>query len=74
LDRWEARWADTRIHGTTKRQVAVMFAEERPALGPLPVEPFRYYRFGERTVHLDHGWQRGVRASMNADRTWVLRL
>ena len=47
------RWADTRIHGTTKRQVAVMFAEERPALGPLPLEPFRYYRFGERTVHLN---------------------
>jgi len=53
LDRWEARWADTRIHGTTKRQVAVMFAEERPALGPLPLEPFRYYRFGDRTVHLN---------------------
>jgi transposase len=53
LDRWETHWADTRIHGTTKRQVAVMFAEERPALGPLPIEPFRYYRFGERTVHLD---------------------
>lgn len=53
LDRWEAHWADTRIHGTTKRQVAAMFAEERPALGPLPLEPFRYYRFGQRTVHLD---------------------
>ena len=53
LDRWETHWADTRIHGTTKRQVAAMFAEERPALGPLPIEPFRYYRFGERTVHLD---------------------
>jgi transposase len=53
LDRWETHWADTRIHGTTKRQVAVMFAEERPALGPLPVEPFRYYRFGDRTVHLN---------------------
>jgi transposase len=53
LDRWEDRWADTRIHGTTKRQVAAMFAEERPALGPLPLEPFRYYRFGTRTVHLD---------------------
>jgi transposase len=53
LDRWEAHWADTRIHGTTKRQVAAMFAEERPALQPLPVEPFRYYRFGLRTVHLD---------------------
>jgi transposase len=53
LDHWEAHWADTRIHGTTKRQVAAMFAEERPSLLPLPVEPFRYYQFGERTVHLD---------------------
>jgi transposase len=53
LDRWEAHWADTRIHGTTKRQVAAMFAEEQPVLGALPLEPFRYYRFGVRTVHLD---------------------
>jgi transposase len=53
LDHWEQHWADTRIHGTTKRQVAAMFAEERPALLPLPLEPFRYYQFGERTVHLD---------------------
>jgi transposase len=53
LDRWETHWADTRIHGTTKRQVAAMFAEEQPALGALPVEPFRYYRYGDRTVHLD---------------------
>jgi transposase len=53
LDHWDARWADTRIHGTTKRQVAAMFAEEQPALQPLPLEPFRYYRFGVRTVHLD---------------------
>ena len=53
LERWEERWADTRIHGTTKRQVAVMFAEEKPALGQLPLEPFRYYQYGERTVNLD---------------------
>jgi transposase len=53
LDRWDTRWADTRIHGTTKRQVAAMFAEERPALRPLPLEPFRHYQFGRRTVHLD---------------------
>ena len=53
LDHWDARWADTRIHGTTKRQVATMFAEEQPTLQPLPLEPFRYYRFGVRTVHLD---------------------
>src|SRR5918994_1348398 len=26
LDRWETHWADTRIHGTTKRQVAAMVA------------------------------------------------
>src|SRR3989442_1182884 len=39
LDRWEATWADTRIHGTTKRQVTTMFAEEKPTLLPLPVEP-----------------------------------
>jgi len=30
-----------------------MFAEERPLLVPLPVEPFRYYQYGKRTVHLD---------------------
>jgi transposase len=53
LDRWEERWADTRIHGTTKRQVAAMFAEEKPHLLPLPLTPFRYYAYGERTVHLD---------------------
>jgi len=53
LDRWDSRWADTRIHGTTKRQVAAMFAEEKPALGQLPLEPFRYYEFGKRTIHLD---------------------
>jgi transposase len=53
LDRWDAHWADTRIHGTTKRQVAAMFAEEKPHLRELPVEPFRYYQYGERTVHLD---------------------
>ncbi|PYV33541.1 MAG: IS21 family transposase [Acidobacteria bacterium] len=41
LDHWEAHWADTRIHGTTQRQVAAMFAEEKPSLLPLPLEPFR---------------------------------
>ena len=61
LDRWDARWADTRIHGTTKRQVSAMFADERPTLQPLPVAPFRYYQFGTRTVHLDGCVEVGVR-------------
>jgi hypothetical protein len=30
-----------------------MFAEERPALQSLPVEPFRYYQYGRRSVNLD---------------------
>jgi transposase len=53
LDRWEQNWADTRIHGTTKRQVAAMFAEEKPSLISLPLEPFRHYQFGDRRVNLD---------------------
>jgi transposase len=53
LDRWETTCADTRIHGTTKRQVAAMFAQEKPQLLPLPLEPFRYYQYGQRVVHLD---------------------
>jgi transposase len=72
LDHWEARWADTRIHGTTKRQVAVMFAEERPFLLPLPVEPFRYYQYGERTVHLD-GCVEVEAAYYSAPPGWISR-
>ncbi len=53
LDRWSERWADTRIHGTTKRQVAAMFSKERPYLKPLQPEPFRFYKYASRTVHLD---------------------
>jgi len=30
-----------------------MFAEEKPSLQVLPLEPFRYYQYGKRTVHLD---------------------
>ena len=73
LDHWEERWADTRIHGTTKRQVAAMFAEEKPALQPLPLEPFRYYQYGERTVHLD-GCVEVEAAYYGAPPGWIGRL
>jgi transposase len=53
LTRWNERWAATRIHGTTKRQVRAMFEEEKPFLQPLPPTCFEYYRIGERTVHFD---------------------
>jgi len=53
LQHWNERWAMTRIHGTTKRQVRAMFEEERPFLQPLPATRFEYYRILERRVHLD---------------------
>jgi len=73
LDRWEIHWADTRIHGTTKRQVAAMFAEEKPALLPLPIEPFRFYSYGQRTVHLD-GCVEVEAAYYGAPPGWIGRL
>jgi hypothetical protein len=33
--------------------VAAKFAEEKPSLKPLPLEPFRKYQFGDRRVNLD---------------------
>jgi hypothetical protein len=53
LSRWNERWASTRIHGTTKRQVRTMFEEERPHLQALPINRFEYYRTIDRIVHMD---------------------
>src|SRR5262249_49443099 len=49
-----------------------MFAEERPALLPLPLEPFRYYQFGTRTVHLD-GCAEVAAAYYGAPPGWIGR-
>lgn len=72
LDDWETRWASTRIHGTTKRQVSAMFADEKPHLLPLPVEPFRFYAYGERIVHLDGCVEVGA-AYYHAPPGWIGR-
>lgn len=53
LIEWETNVADTRIHGTTKKQVRRMFESERVALLPLPAEPFPFYDEGRRKVHRD---------------------
>jgi transposase len=50
LAHWEDRWAAPRIHGRKKRQVLAMFLEERPHLKPLPLEGFRFFKQGVRTV------------------------
>lgn len=53
LEHWETKWAAQRIHGSTKRQVEVMYQEERPMLKPLPLAGFQYFTEVERTVYDD---------------------
>jgi transposase len=54
LRAWNKRWARTRIHGTTKKQVwSVFIDEERPALKPLPDQLFQFFHIGKRKVHND---------------------
>lgn len=53
LEHWESHVADTRIHGTTCKQVAALFAKERPHLGALPATLFPCYQEARRTVGHD---------------------
>jgi Integrase core domain len=50
---WERTVADTRLHGTTRKQVAAQFELEKPALRPLPDARFPCFREVKRTVHRD---------------------
>lgn len=50
---WERTVADTRIHGTTKRQVKLLFEQERATLRPLPLEHFACFHEGKRKVNRD---------------------
>lgn len=53
LAQWESTVADRRIHGTTRRQVAALFAEEKKALLPLPPDLFPCFSEAKRSVHRD---------------------
>ena len=54
LTEWEESIADTRIHGTTKRQVGKVFVEvEKSALLPLPRERFAMFQEAQRIVSRD---------------------
>lgn len=51
---WERQVADTRIHGTIRRQVRDLFEnEERSRLRALPSQTFPCFEEGERRVHRD---------------------
>ncbi len=53
LTHWECSVADLRIHGTTRRQVAALFTEEKPRLKALPAGLFPCFQEGKRRVHRD---------------------
>ena len=53
LREWEATVADTRVHGTTRKQVAAAFVAERPALLPLPAGRFPCFQEARRVVNRD---------------------
>lgn len=61
---WERTVADQRIHGTTRKQVAALFTQEKAALLPLPSSLFPYFQEAPRTVHpdgyvqIDHAYYR----------------
>ena len=53
LRHWEEQVADKRVHGTTRRQVAAVFEEERKALGALPASVYESFQEGRRKVGRD---------------------
>jgi transposase len=54
LCHWETTVADTRIHGTTRKQVSQVFEQvEQAALRPLPSCRFPFFNEGQRSVHRD---------------------
>lgn len=50
LEHCEAKRAASRIQGSERRQVQVMFEEERPCLQPLPLLGMQYFTEAQRTV------------------------
>jgi transposase len=53
LRHWEKTVADVRIHGTTRKQVGALFAQEQASLRSLPPDLFPCFKEGRRTVHRD---------------------
>jgi hypothetical protein len=52
LHGWNQRWARTRVHGTTRRQVYQHFLEsDLPALRPCAADDFALFACGTRKVH-----------------------
>lgn len=51
LRHWNKRWARTRIHGTTRKQVWKLFVDtEQLVLKPLADKPFPFFKIAQRKV------------------------
>lgn len=72
LQQWESQVADKRIHGTTRRQVAACFEEERVHLQALPDALFPLYQEARRTVGRD-GFVEVARAFYEAPPEYIGR-
>jgi transposase len=54
LRHWNRRWAQTRIHGSTKKQVWQMFRDvESPLLQAMADSSFEWFEIGQRKVDVD---------------------
>jgi transposase len=54
-EHWSGEIAGRRVHGTTRRVPLEVFeAEEKPAMGPPPTEPFDVPLWTDAKVHADH--------------------
>ncbi|HXO98497.1 MAG TPA: IS21 family transposase [Chthoniobacterales bacterium] len=76
LEHWESQVADKRIHGTTRKQVAACFEQERPYLQPLPDSLFPSFQEARRSVHRDSYVEvarayYGVPAELIGHQVWV---
>ena len=66
--------ADTRIHGTTRRQVGKVFEQvERSRLLPLPASLFPVFEEAPRTVHRDGYVNSNGRIIRCRPNTWAVR-
>ena len=72
LQNWEKKIADTRIHGTVRKQVKRMFEDEKPFLNELPASLFPVFKEAVRKVHRD-GYVEVARAYYSVPAEYVRR-
>ena len=70
LRHWLDTVANPRVHATTQRVVNEVFAEEKPALKPLPLAPYRAVLKLERRVSSHVTAMQGFKLARAEDLSW----